>query len=306
MFVKTGTYTGDGGSTNAVTGLGFPPCALIVKATATTGTMHLAIEVAGTTHVKAGNLAAGWDSQGTITLDADGFTLTNNNGGTNGTGVAYAYVAFGDVAADCGTFTFTGDGTDNRNVGALAFQPDLAFVISAGTDPTRWRSDQLSGDLSQNLESKAGANRIAGFHSAGITVGTQYNVNTEVYYVLCFKKAAAVLATAEYTGTAADDRDIAHGLTATPIFTIVQQQVDQSSPKFIMRFSSQAGDLSSAYNAAEAANLIQAVDGTNITVGTSDYVNALDQTFTIVTFGLSEAAPAGGANGSLLLLGVGT
>lgn len=292
MKVKVGTYTGNGLAPNPVTGVGFAPTALWVKRLGTTGTTHLAIEVAGTTRTKAGNLAAAWDTQGTFTLDADGFTASNNNTAINESAIVYTYIAWGAAAADCATFSYAGDASDARQVGAIGFQPDLAFVIGSTSEPTYWRSDQVAGDLSQHFDGKVGANRIEAFHSAGITVGTTLNSGTGTYFVLCFKKVAGVLATAEYAGNGADDRSIAHGLTATPAFTIVQQQIDQAGRSLTMRFNTQEGDLSNAFNGAEAANQIQAVDDTNIQVGTSTFVNENLQTYTIVTF----AEVVGGGN----------
>ena len=301
MFTKTGTYVGDGGTANAIAGVGFAPICVMIASTNTLSRGAVAIKVGSTTHTKTTGFSHTWDSQATITLDANGFTLTNSNGTTNATGVTYRYMAWGGAAADCAAFTYTGDGTDNRNVGALAFQPDFAIAFGSESAHTDWRTDQLGADLSNPMSTRAQANRIANFHAAGITVGTLWNTNTVVYYAFCVKKVATVFTTTEYNGNGADNRSIAHGLGATPAFTMIQVQNNAGSYDgvLVVRYASQVGDVSKPIgdSLAETDNFIQSVDGTNIQIGTNDYVNhGAGYTYTLATFAEVNAAAAGPGN----------
>ncbi len=291
MYVSTGTYVGAGGTPTVVTGVGFQPLGLFIKGeNAADGS--LVIAVGATVHTRVLTGTSAWDTQGTTAMGSDGFTVTGNFAAINSSGITYRFVAFGQASADCDSFTWTGDGTDNKNVGSIAFQPDVVFVIGAAAtsnSKVRLRTDRYTGDSSSPLNSVAAADFIAGFTSSGITVGTANNVNTVVYYALCFKKVAGILSTvANYTGNGSDNRDIAHGLAATPVFTLISRTTNGADSAAI-RFASQAGDNSMTVTTASAANIIQAVDGTNVQVGTSTTVNNNTDTYAMLNFGV--AAP---------------
>lgn len=305
MLVKSGTYLGDGGTSHAITGVGFAPTALFIKRPSTTAQFMLAIEVAGTTHTKRGNVGEAWDATGTLTLDADGFTLTATNAEINENNQTYAYLAMSADAADCATFTYTGNGAGDRSVGAISFTPDCAFVMPANTAAFHWRTDQVDVAHSQQFAQVLQDGRIEAFEATGIQVGGDFNANTVAYFVLCIKKASTKFSTVEYSGDGADNRDIAHSLGAVPGFALIQQQTDQSSREAVVRFASQVGDLSMDYNAAETTNKIQAMDATNVQVGTDVNVNENTKVYTLATWGGAPAA-AGATTRHLMLLGVGT
>ncbi|MBW1713402.1 MAG: hypothetical protein JRJ59_09680 [Deltaproteobacteria bacterium] len=93
----TGTYTGDGNTTQAITGLGFQPKSLIVYLKV--GNFPVFIKTdqdsARTQVLRDGTQNFAWDLNTIISLDADGFTVGNQNF-INNAAVSYTYSAWAD------------------------------------------------------------------------------------------------------------------------------------------------------------------------------------------------------------------
>jgi len=90
--VKVGTYTGDGTSAKAITGIGFSPTYLqIIPMTGTNPAFAKGFDfAAGDSHKFSDNTT---DIAGIKTLDADGFTI---DASANVNTVVYQYIAFRD------------------------------------------------------------------------------------------------------------------------------------------------------------------------------------------------------------------
>jgi len=86
---KTGTYSGTGGSGNAITGLGFQPSVVMIRSLDGTGACVLS---AGFSPQSAFNLLDG-GREGTFSLDADGFTV-DGSGAINRSGENFRYFAW--------------------------------------------------------------------------------------------------------------------------------------------------------------------------------------------------------------------
>lgn len=103
MAIKVGSYTGDGGTTKAITGVGFLPVLCIVwMRHHTDNNRGLAIRATGDTYslsLNAGNTQVSYEDY-IQTLDADGFTVedlaTSGEFRSNKSGKSYTYVAFGE------------------------------------------------------------------------------------------------------------------------------------------------------------------------------------------------------------------
>lgn len=97
LYMKTGTYTGDGNPTKAVTGVGFQPRFLwIFSQVDATGTIGRKTDQDGTS---SGYSTSDYETDYIISLDSDGFTVGDGTGGTGGNvfnvnARSYAYVAF--------------------------------------------------------------------------------------------------------------------------------------------------------------------------------------------------------------------
>lgn len=107
--ITTGTYTGDGTTSNAITGLGFPPSYVkIVASSAADLTANIFYETwdelnddaptgQGLAHTAIATLEHIYINESISSLDADGFTVSDRsiNADPNAVGVTYNYVAFG-------------------------------------------------------------------------------------------------------------------------------------------------------------------------------------------------------------------
>lgn len=102
--IKTGNYTGDGGVSNAIAGVGFQPKVVIVTfhATAYQAWAHVYMksdqmfgDLCQFINVEGGETSQA--SNKVISLDADGFTVDDNGAdeSPNKTGIVYDYVALG-------------------------------------------------------------------------------------------------------------------------------------------------------------------------------------------------------------------
>lgn len=307
MYVKVGTYTGSGAD-NPITGFGFAPVAGMIKRHASTAVALHIIKTSGVTHAKPMGANATTDDT-RVTLDADGFTAKGTSVEQNSSGGTYDYIMWGADAADMAVFEYSGDTTDGRSVGSFTFTPDMAWVLPSSGTRASWRSDQTAGDSSHaRFDQAVTTNIIQAFNAGSIEVGTAMNAAATTYYVAVWKKAAGVFATAEYSGDGTDDRNIAHGLSATPVYAYIQGQ--GTTQIGVMRFSAalDSGDITHLItNASDITDGIQAMDGTNVQLGASSTVNLVTGSplYTLITFGENAPAAGGSNHNALLLLGVG-
>lgn len=141
----TGSFTGDGNSTQAVTGLGFQPdVLLIIPSTggASNGEIqtwiHSSTMTAGEVKYTLGGdvIAEAFHTGFISTLDADGFTVALKS---NASGTLYYYVGFSknDGSVDVGTFT---GATSDQNI-ITGYQPGMVWLWAndeTTTDYMRW------------------------------------------------------------------------------------------------------------------------------------------------------------------------
>ncbi len=86
--------------------------------------------------------------------------------------------------------TYIGDGTDDRSISGVGFQPQLVWVKRDTTNQSTWRPESVSGDLSLYWSGTAGnPNRIQALEADGFQVGTNAQVNTSgaTYHYLALK-----------------------------------------------------------------------------------------------------------------------
>ena len=136
-----------------------------------------------------------------LAIISTGFTVSFRNE-VNGTGRNYYCVALKDTASLFDTFTYTGNGSDDRNLSSLvSFTPEWALT-KGGTNIAAVRFKNESGDNSFLVDATGeAANRIQSFISGGMQVGTAANVNTNTttYYGLAFKESGAAPVTSTPT-----------------------------------------------------------------------------------------------------------
>jgi hypothetical protein len=194
-------YTGDGNATQAITGVGFQPAAV------------LAMEPGASSFIKtldhAGANARGLDentgannSDAIISLDSDGFTV-GSAANLNALGTNYVALCLAETGDDNGIFlvsgmgisvvSYTGDGASSRSITGAGFLPDLAILIR--TDATAqvigYKSRKMldGSALDVNTGVEVTTNTVDTLDADGLTfLGTgAWNVNLATYSVIFLK-----------------------------------------------------------------------------------------------------------------------
>jgi hypothetical protein len=169
-----GLYTGNGVAGRQITDLGFSPDYVIL----TGGTNQpVARNSAGTTSSNFdGTSNAAWISA----LGADGFTV-GNDARVNANGQPYGFVAWNEVAGVTDVGSYTGNGTDSRNITGVGFQPEYVIVQrnTTGFNPLHHPNSLGAGTDSSLFFDNQGAfaNYIQALQADGFQLGNHVNVN---------------------------------------------------------------------------------------------------------------------------------
>ncbi len=193
--ILTGSFTGDGASTQSISGLGVEPSAVLVLPS-TGGSSNGEIQ----TWIASNTMAAGqakytiggdavanaFKSDFISSLDSDGFTVASKS---NVSGTTYYYVVFSDDDGSVNSGTFTGSASA-QNV-LLGYEPGMVWVWSdneTSPDYVRWtvsgrptgtyrfsHGDALYGETIFNGFSAIGFSVLASSAATGIANGGTYH-----------------------------------------------------------------------------------------------------------------------------------
>lgn len=200
----TGSYTGDGGTTKAITGVGFQPVFGMTWRAAAPGEQQPSIKF--NSFPANGSKPSGGGAQQTDrirTFDADGFTVGNDvDINTLNDVYHYAMWASGDGIQQS---SYTGNSTDNRDI-STNFTPEFLFVMDeASTDVGRcWiypLVNTTTDDSRAWSSTPNGANRIQAIGTSNFQVGTHAETNTTgTYHWVVFRDTPAAAAPPPITG----------------------------------------------------------------------------------------------------------
>jgi len=307
--MQTGYYIGTGASGLAISGLGFQPEFVIIKAdTSATGG-----GVFKTSAMPSSNTAyfaaTANDTASNITFTSDGFTL-GTLAAVNSANVRYIWIAF--AGSDCtsnGTFcvgTYTGDGTSPKTI-TTGFQPSFAMVKRSTAVAAHFHTASEPANETLyfvNTVRDTTGNYIQSFASNGFVVGATDNTSGGTYYYIAFKTTSGIMTEGTYSGDATDNRNIT-GVGLKPDFVFVKNATNTTAAntRATMNIPESYGDYSSYFTAtANAANNIQALQSDGFQVGSAVYVNGSGDTYYYVAFTGATAPSASGtftmANGS--------
>jgi len=120
------------------------------------------------------------------------------------------------------TFTYTGDGNDDRNYSfGGSWEPGFALIKNSGeTDPVRLRTYTMEGDSTISYTGNCQANMIQGFAKGIIELGTDDDVNSngETYHGFAVRKDEGCIVSGTYVGNETDNTDITLPVSSfTPI-----------------------------------------------------------------------------------------
>ncbi|TXG76234.1 hypothetical protein E6Q11_05020 [Candidatus Dojkabacteria bacterium] len=282
-----GSYAGSG-STRVVT-TGFQPTAIITvrnnNTVANFRTSNMANNYGQYFDTTAQNTAGALYT----TISGTGYTVGATNNTSGGT---YYYVAFKQVSGIMQTGSFTGNGTDNRNITGFGggTTPNLVMVKNGTSSTAANRNPLMSqtnsyGDHSSFISGATAneVNMIQNLQSGGFQVGNgvRANENSATIYWMAWAGAPAMpagsgifdMTTGTYTGNNTNNRQIM-GLGFQPDVVIIKQ--NNATQYSVMRTSMMQGNVS-AYLSTNSANPTDAIinltnDG--FTLGTNTAVNA--------------------------------
>lgn len=276
MQIAFGTYTGNGINPHVIT-LGFRPCAILQGRMDGSGGASWVVNAGGVDRQKITSNGA---PSNLISTTATGFSLNTTGVQYNQNTSQYAYLAFSRDAAMCDTFSYVGNGGSNRNVGALAFQPDLAVFLTdqSSRQPIWWIAAQGNKSCYW-ADGSAGqsplTNGIVGAHAAGLTVSPACNANLQNCYMFALKCAGSGLAAQlAYTGNGVNNHNVAHGLSARPAAAVVQSFGSAQDGTWRNDFDISTGNSHPFFSGTPATGELNNLDATNLVLGTAASSNA--------------------------------
>ena len=285
--MQTGYYIGNGGS-KEISGLGFTPEVVILKAHDAGGTGAIMkttampeLNVAYLSGATADNAA------GAIILTRDGFRVSGALSDTANS--RYTWIAF--AGSDCSASgqmcvgAYLGNGTSPRALPLTGFSPDLVLVKAATAVAPNWRSLSMPNNYGQYLAATAQDTAGALFttlDATGFTVGATNNTNAVNYYFVAFQETPSVIDVGTYTGSGTDNNDIG-GVGFVPDFVFTKQT---GAVAALYNVTESYGDSSSYFtDTANLVNGIQALQTDGFQVGTNATANTAATTYYYAAFG---------------------
>lgn len=187
--IKVGSYTGDGADRRSISGVGFEPAVVFLKADGLGVAVWRSIahpdRIASFFHLQddPANLIRAFQP--------DGFQIGSELFVNDGSGPTYHYVAFRDAPGRLKTGSYLGDGSDDRSITDVGFQPDYVWIKRSSSEssavhrPSSVSSDEtLQFNVLPNL-----ANEILALEPDGFRVGSEPSVNFDGdnYYYVAWK-----------------------------------------------------------------------------------------------------------------------
>jgi uncharacterized repeat protein (TIGR01451 family) len=279
-WMATGIYTGNGQASHAITGIGFAPDLLIIKGGLAEATM-----------VRTATMPDGYAkplghnhplASGTIrTLDADGFTL-NADPRVNQPVTLYYWVAFRAVPGLMEVGSYIGDGTDNRNITGLGFNPSYLIVMAADGEHAMQRFGSQTGD--QSLEftnSDLKPDRIQSFLPDGFQIGKHNTVNEngKNFHYVAWKGMSDAVASGSYQGNGSN-QDVTTGFG--PAWAIIKRIGGSAG---VHRHESVSGNVTFwVDDGSSFSNGILMFQPGGFRVGSADPVNRLSEDYSWAAF----------------------
>jgi hypothetical protein len=132
---------------------------------------------------------------------SDGFVIGSNND-VNAAGKTYIWTAF-DASSVLEVGTYIGDGTDNRPIAGVGFNPDMVWILPRTDNRASWRSKTFPSTNCSAFGSDFGiAKTLTSLNPNGFTIGNSARANKplEVYHYVAFKMDPSQLFLGSYVG----------------------------------------------------------------------------------------------------------
>ena len=220
----------------------------------------------------AGGVGATWSS----------FSASTGNSGNT----FEAASSFGGGSLRMASGSYTGNGSDNRQITDPGFQPDLVIVKGASTQVSVMRTSTMTGDTTKPLVRPAfgsaalAANLVQSLDAGGFTIGTDARVNTNgtTYYWVAFQADAGALKVGSYGGTGAAQS--VSGVGFSPEYVAV---LGAGNDEALQRFTgmTRAFQFGSALGVSDG---ITSLDSGGFSLGVNAGANTNGQTYHYVAF----------------------
>ncbi len=243
LRVVQGSYVGNGALIHFVSDVGFRPEVLILRGDDASSALLKTDTMGGTLSKPLGGAEA-LVSNGIVSFTSTGFMVSGVGGRANNSGVVYHWIAFAGGDGQIAHGSYAGDGTDNRDIVGLGFDPDYVWVAPRDAQSTHHRFRSEAPNESQFFSAtSARANRIQDFVVDGFQIGSHPSVNkTAVNYDwVAWTSASAAIGEFSYLGDGIDGHQIG-GLGFAPSFVLVES--DDNTGVAVLRFSSMVGPTS--------------------------------------------------------------
>jgi hypothetical protein len=151
-----------------------------------------------------------------------------------------AYTTIDDPAQYFNTVLYTGNGSDDRSISGVGFQPNFLWVKERSATSGHIIVDSIRGATkfiqSHNTTAEdTNADIIQAFESDGFQIGTHgaINENSQTYVAWNWKEdTTAGFDIVSYTGNSSDGttvQDVSHSLSAVPHWIIVKNRTDSTN-----------------------------------------------------------------------------
>lgn len=295
-YFDTKPYTGSGGS-QSLTGLGFQPELVWIKARSTASSHGLYDAVRGVGKVLLSNSTSAeqnYGSYGVTSFDAAGFSVNDLPGyGVNDSGVTYAAWCWdaggtgssntagsitstvsANASAGFSIATYTGNGTAGATIGhGLGVAP--SFIVTKRRDNTSvWNVYHaslgatkvlyLNQTSSQQTDSSVWNNTAPS--STVFTVGTDSNINTNTgtFVAYCFSEVAGYSKFGSYVGNGSSDGPFVF-CGFRPAFVMIKVYSGTTDSWFMYDAARDSYNLSYKYLRADLSNA-ENTDNTNASI----------------------------------------
>ncbi len=181
-----GSYTGNGGIAQSITGIGFSPEYVMVASAQDKEAVHRSSTMPQTYFFNADDGAA----NRITSFDADGFSVGNSSR-VNSSGVVYHYAAWNAVPGKMAVGSYAGNGIDNRAITGVGFGPEYVIVRADDSEETVHKSQSTGAAVDTTMDFRASdndPNEIQALLADGFEVGTdvQTNASGDTYHWIAF------------------------------------------------------------------------------------------------------------------------
>lgn len=284
MYVKRGTYTGNG-SSQSITGVGFTPKFVWIKAAGSHADV-LFIDTMPSGDSKLDN-ATTLINNGITAIGSDGFDV-GSHAAVNTNTTVYYYLAIG--GSDVSTFSYTGTGA-NQSITGAGFAPEAVLTTSPASTAVVLKATGMSS--TQYFPINGSAGNSSGFPSLdadGFTVGNHVSAgsNGNTYYAVALNESTG-FKHLSYTGTGSAHNET--GVGFDPTWVVVKKWAGSTGQLRTSDHSGNSSYLGIGLNTL--ANCITALVTDGFTVGTSNDVNQNTITYSSLNFIDNAPAPPG-------------